>query len=176
VAAEPTRVLAVGRVRRPHGVHGEILADVTTDFPERVVSGIEVGLGASAPERWVRLESVRFHKGCFLIRLEGVSSRDAVEGLRNWWLFLPEQERSQLPPNYYYEHELSGLSCVRRDGSVVGVVGELGSGTGTAMLTVRTGATEVLVPFISPIVVEVDLVGRRVVIDPPDGLFDVDAL
>ena len=174
--AGPAGVLAVGRVRRPHGVHGEILADVLTDFPERLVAGLEVGLGASAPERWLRVQSARSHKGCFLLLLEGAVRREDVEGWRGHWLFLPAQERSSLPPNYYYEHELTGLACVLGNGRELGEVSELSSATGTAILTVRTRSGEVMVPFISPIVVSVDLAGRKVVIDTPEGLFEGDAL
>ena len=175
-AAAPDGVLAVGRVRRPHGIHGEVVADITTDFPERLAPGVEVGLGAAAPERWLRVHSVRFHKGCFLLLFDGFARREDVEALRGQWLFLPPQERSQLPPNYYYEHELTGMACVLRDGRVLGEVAELSSATGTAMLTVRAAGGDVLVPFVSPIVVSVDLAGRTVVVDPPLGLFEGDAL
>jgi 16S rRNA processing protein RimM len=176
MGAMPVGVLAVGRVRRPHGVHGEILADVTTDFPERLVAGVEVGLGADAPERWLRVHTVRYHKGCFLLLLDGAARREDVEGWRGHWLFLPAQERSLLPPNYYYEHELTGMRCVLGDGRELGEISELGSATGTAMLTVRTRTGEVLVPFITPIVVSVDLAGGKVIVDPPEGLFEDDAL
>ena len=172
----PDGVLAVGRVRRPHGVHGEVLASITTDFPERLVAGIEVGLGSSAPERWLRVQSARSHKGCFLLLLEGATRREDVEGWRGHWLFLPAQERSSLPPNYYYEHELTGMACVLGDGRELGVVSELSSATGTAMLTVCTRTGEAMVPFISPIVVSVDLAARKVIVDPPEGLFEEDAL
>lgn len=172
----PEGALAVGRIRRPHGVHGEALADITTDFPERLAPGVEVGLGAAAPERWLRVVSVRFHKGCFLLQLEGVSRREEIDAWRGWWLFLPPQERSTLPPNYYYEHELPGLECVLRDGTRVGEVRELSAATGTPMLTVATAHGDALVPFVSPIVVSVDLAARRVVVDPPAGLLEDDAL
>jgi 16S rRNA processing protein RimM len=176
VSAGPTGVLAVGRVRRPHGIHGEVLVDVTTDFPERVAAGIEVGLGASSPERWLRVERVRLHKGCWLLSFAGVASRDAVEPLRELWLFLPEQDRSQLPPRFFYEHELVGMSCSLADGSRVGEVTELTTGAGAALLTVASDRGEVLVPFTSPIVVSVDLATRTIVLDPPRGLLDGDAL
>ena len=175
-AASSDDLLAVGRVRRPHGIHGEVLADITTDFPERLAPGVEVGVGAAAPDRWLRVHTVRFHKGCFLLLFEGATRREDIEDLRGCWLFLPAQERSRLPANYYYEHELADMACVLPDGRVLGEVGELSSSTGTAMLTVRTAAGEVLVPFVSPIVVRVDLAGRQVVVDPPAGLFEGDAL
>lgn len=176
MAGQPAVALAVGRVRRPHGVHGELLAEITTDFPERLAAGVAVGLGIDAPELWLEVDEVRLHKGCFLIRLAGVASREAAERWRDHWLFLPAQERAALPPTYYYEHELAGLRCLLADGRAVGEVVALGSGTGTAMLTVRTAGGEVLVPFVSPIVVAVDLAAGTVVVDPPRGLLEDDAL
>ncbi len=176
MSAAPPEVLAVGRIRRPHGIHGEVLADITTDFPERVVAGIEIGFGAAAPERWLKIERVRLHKGCWLFVFAGITTRDEVEPWRGVWLFLPAQERSQLPPRFYYEHELVGMTCTLADGTSLGEVSELTTGAGAALLTVLTGSGEVLVPFTSPIVVRVDLPARTVVLDPPRGLFDGDAL
>lgn len=168
--------LAVGRVRRPHGIHGEVVVEVTTDFPDRVAAGVEVGLGAELPERSVRVSRMRWHKGAWLLAFEGMTTRDEVEELRELWLFLPAQERSQLPPTYYYEHELIGATCVLVGGTPVGSVSRLVPGGSGTLLEVDTGAGEVLVPFTSPIVVRVDLAARTVVIDPPRGLLDGDAL
>lgn len=176
MSADPAEVLAVGRVRRPHGVHGEIIADITTDFPDRVKAGMEIGMGASAPEQWLRIEQVRIHKGCWLLSIAGVSKREEVEPWRRLWLFLPAQERSQLPPRYFYEHELVGMTCALADGTRIGEVVEMTTGAGAALLTVRTGHGDVLVPFVSPIVVRVELPSRTIVIDPPKGLVDADAL
>ena len=176
MTAGPAEVLAVGWVRRPHGVHGEVVADVITDFPERVAGGVKVGVGVTAPERWLIVERVRFHKGSWLLSFAGVTTRNEAEPLRDSWLFLPAQERSQLPPRYYYEHELAGLTCVHVAGTVLGQVAELSTAAGTPLLAVRTASGEVLVPFASPIVVRVDLEARTIVLDPPRGLFDGDAL
>ena len=168
--------LAVGRVRRPHGVHGEVAVETQTDFPERLVAGIEVGLGQDAPEFHRVVHRVRFHKGDWLLSFVGALTREDVDGWRGLWVFLPAQERSKLPANYYYEHELSGCRCMLADGTVLGEVESLQTGPGVPLLTVAAGGREVLVPFAAPIVVRVDLVERAVVVDPPRGLFDDDAL
>lgn len=172
----PAAVLAVGRVRRPHGVSGEVVVEVLTDFPERMLPGVEVGLGADRPERWLRVRRVRWHKGCWLLAFDGSTSRDEVEELRGLDVFLPEQERSTLPKRYYYEHELAGMSCRDVDGHHLGRVEALVSGVAGALLEVETEHGQVLVPFTSPIVVQVDLAAGTVVLDPPRGLFDDDAL
>jgi len=168
--------LAVGRVRRPHGIHGEVAVETVTDFPERLTPGVEVGIGREAPEFHKVVHQVRLHKGDWLLSFVGIRDRNDVEGWRGLWVFLPAQERSQLPEAYYYEHELVGCSCQLANGIVLGEVTELQIGPGGALLVVATAKGEVLVPFVSPIVVKVDLAARTVVLDPPRGLVDGDAL
>ncbi len=76
-------------------------------------------------------------------------------------------------PDEFYDHELEGLSVFTTDGTKVGVIAEVLHGAGSELLLVhREGAGEVMVPFVSQIVPEVDVRGGRVVIDPPEGLLD----
>jgi len=168
--------LAVGYVRRPHGVHGEVTAEVLTDFPERLEEGVVVGVGVTAPERTLLVRRVRWHKGLWLLLLEGVADREAAETIRDCFLFLPPQDRADLPENYYYEHEIAHLACVGPDGARLGEALGFAEYGGGALLRVASGDREVLVPFRSPIVVRVDLAAGTVVLDPPAGLFDDDAL
>lgn len=169
--------LAVGHVSKPHGVHGELVVEVLTDFPERLQPGIEVGVGPEAPTSFRQVLTVRWHKNAWLVAFVGVRDREEAEELRGWWLFLPALDRSELPPTYYYEHELVGCTCCLADGRDLGVVDSLIPGGAQVLLAARTSdGSEVLVPFVSPIVVRVDTAARKIVLDPPSGLFDGDAL
>jgi len=168
--------LAVGRIRRPHGIHGELVVESLTDFPERLAPGVEIWVGSETPDQRAVIHRVRFHKGDFLLALAGIADRNAVEAWRGLYVFLPERPRGELPPRYYYEHELVGCRCVRPDGAGLGDVTALLPGPGGHLLAVATPGGEVLVPFVSPIVVRVDIGSRTVVLDPPRGLFDADAL
>ena len=101
--------LAVGRIRKPHGLHGELVAEpLETDFP----SGSRPGSrSASAPTRPTAPSASSRCAGtraCGCWPFVGVTRCEDVEPLRNHWLFLPAPERSSLPPTYYYEHELLG--------------------------------------------------------------------
>lgn len=169
-------LLAVGRIRRPHGIHGELTVDITTDFPERLVAGLDVVIGNPEPSSTLHVNVVRLHKGAWLVAFAGIDDRDQAEAWRGQWLYLPAQERTSLPATYFYEHELEGLRCLDVTGRELGEVVTLENTGGIALLKVRTGAGEVLAPFKSPIVVSVDLQARTVILDPPRGLFDGDAL
>lgn len=170
--------LVVGRVVKAHGVTGEIAVDVRTDDPEgRFVAGAT--LRGRAPrggaEREYRIESVRSHGDRLLIRLDGVGDRNAADALRGT-LFLVDT--ATLPPiddpDEYYDHQLEGLTVSTVDGVVVGRVAEvLHTAAGELLAVTRDDGAEVLVPFVSAIVVSVSLSEQSVVIDPPDGLLDL---
>lgn len=172
-----TEWLAIGRISKPHGIHGELVVEVLTDFPERLQPGIEVGFGSEGPSSLRRVHTVRWHKGGWLVALVGVFRREEADALRGCFVFLPAQPREALPPSYYYEHDLVGSTCQDRSGTELGTVDSLVFGGAQTLLVVRSSAgSEVLVPFISPIVVAVNPATRCIVLDPPRGLFDGDAL
>ncbi len=154
-----------------------MLVEIVTDFPERMVAGVTVGLGEAQPERFFAVHGVRHHKGAWLLALDGVTRREDAEALVPSWVFLAAQKRSSLPDNYYYEHELVGCRCRAPDGGDLGRVVELlDLGGGTLLRVEAAEKREVLVPFRSPIVVRVDLEAKIIDLDPPGGLFSGDAL
>ena len=169
--------LIIGQAGKPHGVHGDVLVDIITDFPERLTDGVRFGLGdASSPTEYHEVHRVRVHKGRWLLSVKGIRDREAVESWRGRFLFLPEQALDDLPEGYYYEHHLVGLECRSPAGEVVGEVVGLDPGEGQSRLVVRCGHRERLVPYVPEIVREVDLERGVVVVDAPRGLLDDDAI
>jgi 16S rRNA processing protein RimM len=170
--------LIVGRAGKPHGVHGDILVDIITDFPERLGDGVRFGLGDDrAPTEFHHVHRVRYHKGRWLLSVRDIRDRDVIEGWRGRYLFLPEQMLDELPDGYYYEHHLVGLECRSPAGEPLGRVIGLDPGVRQSRLVVRTvGGRERLVPFVPEIVPSVDLEAGVVVIDAPRGLLDDDAI
>jgi len=171
--------LVVGRVVKAHGVTGEIVVDVRTDDPQnRFAPGITLRgrRRRSGTEDDFRIESVRTHGDRLLVRLVGIGDRDAADELRGT-LFLVDT--AELPaiddPDEFYDHELEGLTVSTVDGAEVGTVGEvLHTAAGELLAVKRADGTEVLIPFVSAIVVSVSRVEGTAVIDPPDGLLDLD--
>jgi 16S rRNA processing protein RimM len=106
----------------------------------------------------------------------GIRNRDEVEDWRRLYLFLPEQQLDELPEGYYYEHHLVGLECVNRDGDALGTITAMEDSGGQTRVVVRRERREFLVPWVPAIVVEVRLDDGRVVLDPPRGLLDDDAV
>jgi 16S rRNA processing protein RimM len=165
--------LIVGRVCKPHGIQGDLLVEIITDFPERLTDDVRFGVGGElGPEEFFEVHRVRYHKGRWLLSVRGLRDREAVQGWRGKCLFLPEQAMDELPKGYYYEHHMTGLECRSPDGRVIGEVAGLDPGESQSRLIVRIGARDFLVPFVPEIVCEVNLEGGFVIVDAPAGLLD----
>jgi 16S rRNA processing protein RimM len=170
--------LVVGRILRPHGLRGEILVEVRTDDPgERFAAGSV--LATDPPEAGpLTVTASRLHSGRLLVSFADIGDRTDAETLRGIWLTIaaadvpPPQD-----PDEFNDHQLAGLTVVTVSGELVGTVTDV-MHTGQDLLAVTpppgtSRQTEVLVPFVAAIAVEVDLADGRLVIDPPPGLLDL---
>lgn len=169
-------VLVVGRVVKPHGVRGELVVEVRTDAPDErfTVGAVFAVRPRTGPVRDITVSSVRPHLDRLLIFFEGVLGRDAAEGLRGALLTVARDDLPAIAdPEEFYDHQLEGLRAELADGVVIGEVSEVLHGPGGEVLVVnRSDGTEVLIPFVTAIVPEVDLPGGRLIVTPPEGLLD----
>ncbi|MCG2622319.1 ribosome maturation factor RimM [Arthrobacter sp. I2-34] len=164
--------LQVARIGRPHGIRGEVTVQVLTDAPEdRFVPDTEfvVEPAALGP---LTLRSARWNKEILLLAFHEVPDRNRAEELRGAKLFINTEETED-EGDAWYEHELVGLA-VLVDGKEVGKVAGLNTMPAQDLLVVRTPeGEEVLVPFVTAIVPEVDVAGGFVRLTPPAGLFEL---
>jgi 16S rRNA processing protein RimM len=167
-------LLVVARVGRAHGVKGEVTVEVRTDEPETRLAPGSVLL-TDPPERGpLTVQSTHDHSGRLLVRFAGVQDRTAADALRGTLLQVdvdPAAEPDE--DDAWYDHQLVGLAVVDTGGAAVGEVAAVLHLPAQDVLAVaRPDGTEVLVPFVHEMVPEVDVPGRRVVVDPPSGLLD----
>jgi 16S rRNA processing protein RimM len=147
----PDRV-AVGRVGRPHGRRGAFVVEEASDVPERFAVGAAIQV-AGAPAQIV--ESKRAG-GRPVIRLDRAVPRGAIL----------EIDRAELPPtepDEYYIFQLVGLEVERVDGRRLGRVAGVESGVANDVLELDSG---LLLPLVEACVRQVDLNGRRIVVEP----------
>jgi len=165
--------LIVGVIRKPHGIHGNLLVDIETDFPERLTEGVQFGLGDSdGPSEFHEVHSARYHKGQWLLSIKGIRDRETVGAWRERCVFLPEQALDELPEGYFYEHHLVGLECRSPEGGALGSVVGVDTETQQARLVVRREHREYLVPYVPAIVTSVDIKSGTITVDAPPGLLD----
>ncbi len=171
--------LVVGRVARPHGLRGEVTIDVRTDDP---ATRFAVGsvLATDPAERGpLTVVAARWHSGRLLVEFEGCQDRDAAEALRDTLLEIDSAELGPLvDPEEFYDHDLIGLSVVTAVGEHVGTVADVLHYGQDLLVVEGAGArsgTEIMIPFVTAIVPDVDVPGGRLIVDPPPGLLNPDA-
>jgi len=173
LVTDHSSLLLVGIVRRPHGLKGELSVEPLTSFPERFVPGLLLLWTRGSEERKVRVAAVRPHGRNLLLTFEGVEDIDAARGLAGGDLSVSKGEAFPVPEGLHYSHELAGLPCFDSAGTLLGQAVRLEQTPGGPLLEIDTPSRRgVLVPFVEGIVT-VDRKGRRIILDPPEGLMDL---
>jgi 16S rRNA processing protein RimM len=162
--------LVVGRVGRPHGIHGELTVQVRTDDPDLRFAAGSVLATEPAGRGPLTIRASRWHSGRLLVAFDGCADRSRAEELRGTFLVMDSEEAGPAGPEEFRDHELVGLDVVTVTGEPVGVVTDV-LHHGQDLLVV--GDRQILVPFVAAIVPEVDVGAGRLVIDPPPGLLNL---
>ncbi len=165
---------------RPHGIRGEVAVEVRTDDPgQRFAAGSVLGTDPPAAGP-LTVVSSRWHSGRLLVGFAEIADRTQAQSLRGVWLTV-DVAQVTVPddPDEFHDQELVGLTVVTSSGAAVGVVTDVRHhGQDLLVIEPATGTRadgEILVPFVAAIVVEVDVAGGRMVIDPPPGLLELPA-
>ncbi len=172
--------LVLGRIGRPHGVHGEVSVDVRTDDPERRFAPGAVLDTEPAETGPLTVVKARPHAGRLLVAFSEITDRAGAERVRGT-LLVADSTTSAPPddPEEFWDHDLVGLAAVSTSGASLGAIVDVVHLPSQDLLVVRRdtdgaddSSDDVLVPFVAAIVPTVDVAGGRVVVDPPPGLFD----
>jgi 16S rRNA processing protein RimM len=176
--------VTVARVLRPHGVRGEVAAEILTDFPERLTR-------LKSAELWNEKTEAAKHAGirkCWLSHSRGgqaifhfensdsVSDAKKLVGLE---VQIPLTERAALPAGSYFVTDLIDCEVYEKNGSRVGIVRDVQfTGEGAArnpILAVDSARGELLIPLTQEICELVDIKARRIEVVLPEGLRELNS-
>jgi 16S rRNA processing protein RimM len=171
----------VARVLGPQGRRGEVLAELHTDFPGRFDERRSLwGLAADGSRRELQLEEHWFHKGGVVLKFAGVDSINDAERLKGWEVQVPGEERTKLEQGSAYVSDIVGSDVWINNGQrFLGRVSDVQFGAGEApllvvKLPVCAVQNEVLLPFAEEFVKKFDVAGKRIDMEVPEGLLEVD--
>ena len=168
--------VVVGRIGKPHGVHGEVTVEVRTDEPERRYAAgarllAQPPPGSASGLTTLEVLAARWHGPALLVRFAELADRTAAEAARNT-LLLVEVPADESPedPEEYYDHQLVGLAVVDVDGRAIGEVTGVVHGAQDLLEVRASDGRPTLVPFVAALVPEVDVPAGRVVVADRPGL------
>lgn len=161
--------VTVALLGKTRGNRGEITALALSSKPERYQSLGEVYL-FGAGDRY-DVESAWFHDGTLVLKFRGVETISDAEKLVGAEVRVPENERIALDPGEFFESDLVGCDVVERaTGTSLGRVTKLEDAGGSGLLIVENG---LMIPFARSICVDIDPAARRIMVDLPAGLKDL---
>jgi len=167
--------VVVAKIVKPHGLSGEVVLESYTDVEGRLENTrCFLLLDNGNLVRRLQVRSHRFFNGRHALSFDGVDSRQDAEALRNLELGVPEAELGKLDPERFFVHDLIGMSVLLKDGTNIGTIQNVIHTRGGDILEVGDHG-EKLIPFADKICVEVDPEKRRITIDPPEGLLQLNA-
>ena len=165
-------MVLIGRVARAHGNKGQVIVNPDTDFPdERFKAGTVILVGAALTPRTIR--GLRFHQGRPIIALEGIESMNDAEALAGAELKVPEAVVQDLPDGTFHHYDLIGCAVLDTGGGEIGRVSRVEGTMERSRLIVDGERGEVLIPLVSGICVAIDVAARTIVVNPPEGLIDL---
>lgn len=168
----------VGRVRRAHGVRGELFLEVMTDAPDAIFApGARVFAGTTAGDlapkgTTLTVEEARPFKDGLLVTFEEIPDRNEAELWRDRYLLVPVGELEPPGEDEVYLHDLVGLKVQRIDGTPVGTVIAFFELPHGLLLEIQRDGATVLLPYRDEFIAEVNVETGVLVVDPPEGLFE----
>jgi len=167
-------LVIVARAVRTRGLKGELVAELLTDFPERFESLEElIAVSPDGERQTVKLENFWFQNGRVILKIESFDDVNSARVFIGFDFAVPEADRVQLEADEYYDWELEGCTVSTVDGDSVGIVSSIMKTGGTEILVVSDAEVERLVPLAASIVKDIDRANKRILIDPPPGLFEL---
>lgn len=173
--AEPSSdLVVVGRIRRSHGLHGVVVVEPMTGSAELVfaaerelIAGTVKG-EAAVPRRMLRIEMAEPFQGGFRVRFDAIGDRNEADRWRDRYVLSPRAGLPEPRGNEIYLYDLIGLTAEATNGEIVGRVQAYYELRHDVMIEVERPGGSVMIPY--RFVSEVDLEGKRLVVEPPEGL------
>ena len=163
--------LVVGYLRRAHGVRGEMVMEVHTDFPERLKPKTKVFVGEDYQP--MMIGSACNHGEGLLIKLDGLDTPEDAARYRNQLVYVTAADRPPLPKGKFYVHELIGFDVVDEEKNSIGTLSEImQTGANDVYVVTRPDASEILLPVIPSVVLDIDADRRLIRVHLLDGLIE----
>lgn len=164
--------IRIGKILKSQGHRGAVRVLPLTDFPERFQDMKQVRVKLQDGRVEYTIEEIKPHGKFLTIKFKEIIDMDAAEKLRGGYLEVTRQELVPLDEDNYYIFDIVGLSVFDHAETFLGKVTDVLQTGANDVYVVETGGRPLLIPAIKQVVREIDLPGRRMLVELPEGLAD----
>ena len=160
--------LVAGKLRKSHGLNGEMWIEVLTDYPELLKQGFAVFVGKGFIKNIIK--SFRMAGKLGLIQLEGFNDPESLRAFSNAYLYFEKIDLPNLKDDEYYHHELIGIEVRNEDGAILGTLTEIlvTGANDVYVITPNNGSKDLLIPAIKTVIKKIDIESKQMVISPQE--------
>ena len=165
--------LAVGTLRHAHGIRGDLLLDLLTDFPERLKPGTQIFIGEK--KKPLKITRRRPHNDGLILGFEGISNPEQAARYRAEVAYVLAEDRPALPEGEYYHHQILGLKVLDEAGTPLGVITEIietGANDVYVVQNPEEPKREILIPALKQVLLEINLEAKTLRVHLLPGLLD----
>jgi 16S rRNA processing protein RimM len=168
-------LVVLGKVIRSQGSDGRLKLRLSEKGPTGFV-GTKVYLERGERPEAFKVEALTLDRNATILKLKGVDSLAAADALAGCDVYAAESDFRGLGDDRFYDFQLLGSRVLTLEGTEVGTIEAILAAGGPVLLVVGRAGREVYIPFTEAICVKVDAKAGEVVIDPPDGLLDLNEI
>lgn len=165
-------MILIGKVRRPWKKRGELVIDSYSSFPERFKNLKRIKI--EGEEDFIEVERTTVSETLITIKLKGIDDLKSAYKLKGAKILIEEQDAHPLPVDHFYISELMGCSIYSKENEFLGEVKEITEQNDYFWLI--SDYKDMMIPFVKEICVSVDLKNKRIEIDPPEGLIQLNEI
>lgn len=161
----------IGKITSTHGVRGDLKVYPLTDDPERFFALNKVFVG-DTKELLIPV-GAKLHKGMVLIRFKGMDDINMVLRFKDQYLYVLDEDRIKLPEGRYFLSDLIGCQVLDLSGKMIGNLSDVLQGAANDVYVIDGGdGKEYLIPAVERFIISVDIVNKRVIVDPIEGMIE----
>lgn len=168
--SEPEFII-IGTIFSPWGNRGHLKVGVETDFPQRFSHSSRVFIGRKP----VSIDEVNWHKGRAIVKVSGIDDEAAAEELTGELIEVHQSQLYDLADGEYYHFQLVGMTVETTGGDRLGEIAEILTTASADVYVIRSKSGDILVPATDEYVKSVNPEEGILVIEPVEGLLDLNA-
>jgi 16S rRNA processing protein RimM len=163
---EPSCV-CIGRIRRPHGVKGEVIFELYPEYPVKLKTGTVLLIGKK--KEAYSIDAIRKMDQNYLLHFDGMADCDAVQTFRNQLVYLHAEHLEEAPEGRYYPHQVLGMRVFDENGNYLGKLVEvmLTGANDVYMVKLNEDSEEILIPAVDSFIVKVDDEKKEMIVNRP---------
>lgn len=167
------KYITIGKILNTQGHKGAVRVLPLTDYPERFKKMKRVKVFVKDSRREYSIEKSYPYKSFIIIKFKEVASMKEAEELKGGFLEITREELVPLSGDRFYIFDIVGLKIYDGSGKYLGEIAEVLQTGANDVYVVETGGKPLLVPALKQVVKKVDLEGRRMVVELPEGLAEL---